>query len=1587
MSPSPDDATALNLDALLNDTPDSAADRLRASLMSAAERDAEAAAAVDREAVGFLRQPAAATLLETVGLDLLAELAERCARLLAAPEPTLAQRRQAWDLLDLLRRPAVLRRISAAGAVGPWADRLLSLVESSHLTFGELFAHRCSRYGGRVLFRLPGRRGESSLTWHQVAGRAELAARGLLALTDGGRHGPVAILSENRVEMALVDIACLSSGLVDVMVPAPSSEADVAYILRHCRAGTVVVSSAAQLAKVLACRDVLPSRPRLVTLDPEAAGTAGAIPFEAVLEAASSVPPAAVEARRHAVRIDDLATVMYTSGTTGVPKGITFSHRNIVFKRFARALALPEVGEDDVFVAYLPLFHTFGRFLELAGSIFWGATYCFAENPSIDALARHMREERPTAFISIPMRWMQLLDLIRQEADPETAPAAEIAATVARVTGGRLRWGLSAAGYLDPEVFRFFQRHGVELASGFGMTEATGGITMTPPGQYREDSLGVPLPGIDVRLARDGEMLIRGPYVTPGLLDPPEGEDPFDAEGWLHTGDLMEQDAEGHYRIIDRKKEIYKNVRGQTVAPQKIENLFRDFDSVGRIFLVGDHREHNTALIWPNLDDAEIDLASLSPEELRAHFRSLVVSANSFLAPYERIVDFAIIPRPFSAERGELTPKNTFRRKAVERNFADTIRGLYRGTSLIVAGVEVAVPSWLIQAMGVTAQDVAVVAGALQLSGSGRRLEVERQPDGSLRVGPVAYRAERRSLDLGVLLSVPALWLGNEALVDFADLDLGHRQRRRARTVGIERVGRAVPAHPDDELRRRAAEAIQRPQADLMDVHRAALLLDAASPDDAVVGARLLEHLVSGEDVALAESARVVLRRAVELAHPVVVRRCFEVAARSETEARYRETLDRFLDHPAGVLDAGTEAVLSERQLAPLQLDAYVAAAGERMRRAEVDPRADGPARRLVDFLVGYGSGHPSQYARLRTVLTRLAMEATEGPLRRHAVAARDRLEEAFRAWLGSPSAIAVDPETGNEYRWEDVFAFSDEVDREARQRLLAAFGTRPVLREGIFLFSGGATCRLSDLLPAGVWVKLLGSSHGKSVFRIAVKTRGREQYDLAVNLNRRLPPEEVREETDWLVLCSEDRGAGPLVETFGGYWREHDLWTEEFIPGDTLDRALRREARRGDPDRFRGLWAWAAWAAMAAYVDFWERTGRSTVVADPGAANVIVPMHDYHHGARLVSISDRRPFRTAGAMLDDLWSQLVAAVVAEHPVLEGAVGWETVFSAVLEVTGEAEGLRLLEAAAAARELSDDAAAALRRFREGVGRRGFLPSRLYFAVERFHRWLRVNPGATPEARAHSLAELERTYGIAADPVRGAENRARLYLETVFRGSAQPLVEGLEAVISRLRTGDLGPRDLSSSVADLRARLAPESDDDYFLARLSYPHLRPQDAAGFVPARIAGGTGSEMVVTLEDADGEPYQVRHALSPKEIARLHRLFVAAKLDVHFRPEHRFLVAVSERGHLLGGLFYEVQEEARTAHMDKVVVAERSAGRGVGGALIDELCNRLRSSGYRSLTTGFFRPEFFYRLGFTVERRYAGLVRTLVEPSEVGP
>lgn len=1518
--------------------------------------------------------------LRKVPPERVAAALERLTAAAAAEPGNLESRREVWDLLDVLRLPGFLRRIPR-DEIEAWASRILAGVDASHFTAGPLFRHRAERYGSKVLFQVPGGGGTRSLTWRRVAARVDRYATALYAL--GPEPAPVAILSENRLEMALADLACLTSGLVNVMVPANSTETDVAYILRHSRTRTVIVSNQRQLAKVLVNRDTLPDLQHIVSMDVPAARHEKVLHLEQIALAASGIGPEGLRERGERVRIDELATVMYTSGTTGTPKGIMFSHRNLVFKRFARALALPEIGEDDVFLCFLPLCHTFGRFLEMMGCIFWGSTYSFLENPSVEVMIRSMRRYRPTVFISVPKKWIQLHESIVQRADPHEASDAELAQATREATGGRLAWGLSAAGHLDPDIFRFFQAQGTELMSGFGMTEATGGITMTPPGQYEEESLGPALPGIELELADDGELLVRGPYVMTGYLDPPQGDPGFDERGWFRTGDLMEIGANGHLRLVDRKKEIYKNIKGQTIAPQRVENLFRDLESVGRAFLVGDHREYNTVLIYPNPNHGELDFDSLPAEEVREHFRSLVVSVNKFLAPFERIVDFAIIERDLDAERDELTAKGSPRRKNVARNFADVIRRMYRRANLRVGGVEVILPNWLIQSLGLTAQDIRIDEECIALPASRTRLTVRCIGPGETQIGSCVYRHPPRPINLGALLTSPRLWLGNEELVDLLPLETADRHRPGRTREGIEWRSRDAPFKPSYEDHEALLASLRRPDQDLLDLDRAARMLAAADEQQTLDAVRLLHKIVAETKGSLVGFARLVLARAALSDHASVRRRGFLALVESEREERFEEILHTFLDRDPALLDGPTRSALCKINLPEGRIEAFV-----RLGQEACADNGNERAVALLQFLASFGTAHPTSYRRLRAFLVRMGLFGATETVRQRARDEVAVLCAGFRQWLGTNSAVAVDPETGQEYGWHNVIVFDDGVDEDDRERLLDAMQGTAFLREAAFLFFQ-VLIRLSDIPPGGVWVRHLGTRHGKSVYRITIQTRLQGHFDLAANLNHSLTTEQVEEEIHWLILGGDSRAREPLVEDFGGFWSEQGLWSEEFITGETLDRALRRLSKRSDEQaRLQQLWVFLAWTALSAYVDFWHRSGKRWEIADPTMSNVVVPTDDYLTGVRIVSVAARRRHQGLLSMVRAFMDEFITPATEQYPVLEGIVGWPVLFSSVLEIVDEDEGLAMFrEALEQAADDDDEMLVALREYIRTVEVRGFLPRRMFFAAKRYRRWERLSSSATPRARARTLLELYETYGLRHLARTYPETRLRFFRETVFQNSQPALSKGLDELIHKVRTAELVGDELIDAIADLRSHMELSADEDYFLARASLPYLKPEDAADFVLSRLGGRPKSEIVVALEDQEGNSFRVRHALNPKEVERLHRLFVAAKLDVRFRPEHRHLVAINERIQIIGGIYYEIGEDNRSAHLEKIVVAERFRRKGVADGLMNDFFNRLRSAGVKTVTTGFFRPEYFYRFGFRIEKQYAGLVKSLEEEPETDP
>jgi len=1474
-----------------------------------------------------------------------------------------------------------------------WEKLIYDLILKSNFTVHELFSQRVNNYNNKSLFKVIHGSSETDYSYRQIQVLTENYSLSLVKyLSD--QPGNVAFLMENSLQMVCLDLACLTSGIVNIMIPANSVPQHISFILNQTEATLLLVSDEKQLLKIKSIKNEIPYVKHVILINGNSMED-WVIPHRDFVSAGVEVSLDEVNKIRNQVNMDSLASIMYTSGTTGEPKGIMFSQMNIVYKRFCRAMALPEIGDHDRYLAYLPLYHTFGRWLEMLGSIFWGATYSFMENPSVDTMIANMKLVKPSIFISIPKKWMQLFELIENQVDLEMEDDQVILKAVREVTGGKLKWGLSAAGFLAPETFQFFQKYGIELMSGFGMTEATGGITMTPPYQYRPNSLGKELPGIEIKIGNDGELLVKGPYVMMGYFGQNQQET-FEEGDWLPTGDVMQMDDDGFIEIIDRKKEIYKNIKGETIAPQKIENYFKDFDYIHQVFLVGDHRSFNTILIYPNYDIGNSTLAKMNSSQKHDYFASVVVTVNKFLAPFERIVDFRIIDRAFSTDHGELTPKSTYKRNVIEKNFSDIIEEMYTENfvSVTVSNIEVRIPNWFLREIGCLSGDITAFSNIISIPKLQLKLKIEKSKKGKniFQIGDYYYEVQSNYIDFQILLTNPLYWLGNQSYLDFVDegIFLWYRQDSIDKNIKFHStaVGKLIEPRIKEELNK----IISAEEQSLYGLHHAIILLHSNLAVDGLVAVQYFQILLEDETLLIYKLALKLLSQP-NLTELLSVRReLFKIAVNRNKGNKFQNLLELYLNYNHDLLDDQVIHAIVEMVRGSGIIEAVESVLQNQIERLETEKpknieQTSIPS--LFDLITNYGIHHPTSAKRIRRIIVKYQLKKDWLELSQLADQARNQLSHGFRNWLGANQTMAVDVETGEEYRWSDVIITEQDMDQEDKKRIVKAISETSILREAIFLFSEGTLIRLNDILPGGIWISHIGSYHDKSVYRVTVQSRFQGSFDIVLNLNKKLSKENVQEEVNWLILAGSRFYVQELVEDFGGYWEEFDLWSGKFIPGDNVEKFLKREARKTDETtrtRLYYLWPFFVWNTAASYTNFWRLTGYKLQLNDVSPRNFIVPTHDYQTRTRVVSFSERTQFKNLCDFFNNFYQNFIKTTEKEFPFLTRKSIWNYVFSGVINAEGEEKGFQILNQLLEELKNSDliengnSVSEKLNEFLKNVQENGYIPKQLFFAFKRYLRWHKLNRGADLGAQAQTLQDIYETYHLPELEKTYPETRTRFFLETVFIDSSNELKKALKGIVKIQHEKHITKEDTLSIISNIQTELELTEKESFFLTRLSYPHLKPTDSAELVKIKSDGAQIANLVVQFEDYDGNPYSIRKPVSPKEISRLHQLFIDANLLVHFHADHQFLVAISERGYIIGGLFYTVTGEG-TVNMEKIVVSDRYRRKGISECLMNEFFNRLKSEHIKYVTTGFFRPEYFYRFGFKIERKYSGLVKELAE------
>ncbi|MCB5178921.1 AMP-dependent synthetase/ligase [Streptomyces antimicrobicus] len=510
----------------------------------------------------------------------------------------------------------------------------------------------------------------------------------------------VAVLAETRPQWTYTYFAVLAAGAVLVPVYPSAGEEELAWVLSDSEAVVVVCDDPAQAARVAAVRDRLPKLRETVLMDDLTRQGAGA-PDE-LLARAAAVPATAD------------AAIIYTSGTTGPPKGCRLTHANFGAVQDA-LLPLVPAGPGDSTYLYLPLAHVLAQLIQFTAFLS-GAELCYFGG-RIEDVVTELAEARPTHLPSVPRLFEKVhatvLALAESQEGGRTrfdeavrigvlaaegrlpaelkaaheAAEAALFAPVRAALGGRLRWALTGAAPIDPAVLDFLRACGLVVHEGYGMTETAGVVSANHTGAARPGTVGRPIDGCEVRIAEDGEILVRGPMVFPGYHNNPEATaEVLDADGWLHTGDLGALDEDGYLRITGRKKEIVITSAGKNLSPTEVEFAIQRSRYVSRAVMIGDRRPHPVALItldaeeiaaWAAREGRTLGEAPYAHPAVRALVAQAVEAANATVSRPARIRAFHILPEDLSIAEGTLTPTLKVRRRAVAERYAREIEALY----------------------------------------------------------------------------------------------------------------------------------------------------------------------------------------------------------------------------------------------------------------------------------------------------------------------------------------------------------------------------------------------------------------------------------------------------------------------------------------------------------------------------------------------------------------------------------------------------------------------------------------------------------------------------------------------------------------------------------------------------------------------------------------------------------------------------------------------------------------------------------------------------------------------------------------------
>lgn len=1488
-------------------------------------------------------------------------------------EPNVS--RADWmTFLDITARSGFLASLGNDAGRRRWTEVVFRVLQHTNYSFLDMMNQRVAEHPDHILFRDMSSTTVVDWTYDQILRHLHEIA----ALFHKTAHGypRVALYTENCIEGACTDLACLAFGIFDTPL-SPHFKTDVLLpIFNMLKINIAVADSKERLLVLEKIREQSDTRFTIFSLLPLKIKKPD---IGYLVEEAKSLSKSDIDkilADRPGKLNSQVATTMFTSGSTGFPKGVSFSVYNIVSKRFARAAALPDVG-DEVFLCYLPLFHTFGRYLEMTGAIFWHGTYIFAGNTSAETLLSLFPRVNPSGFISIPLRWQELYERCQERIQNVESPELREQA-VRDVVGHRLHWGLSAAGYLDPAVFRFFNDYGIHLNSGFGMTEATGGITMTPPGGYRDFSVGIPLPGVNTRLKADHELELSGHYIGRYLEDaPPDAIIPYPVspgeDWWLSTGDVFRKSADGYFEIIDRVKDIYKNNRGQTVAPQVIEKKFLNVPGIKSVFLVGDNRPYNVLLIVPDKDSQLYQ--SLQGKNLEEYYHQIVMAANADVAPYERVINFSLIDRDFSSEKGELTPKNSYNRKTIEANFRELIDSLYQTNTnrIDLHDLTILIPKWFYRDLGILETDIRFERNRLINRQAKSSLTIKRVTPELVQIGLFCYKIRGKQIDLGLVTRQPRIWIGNPELTGFCPVKEGW-------DVAMGPFSPAIAVTSFREIDLSVFTKLKSLRdAQLIECNSLISKLYFTDPETGIQAAEEVGRIMSGVDPRLA----MVLRTRLEAVayHPDEEIRClaYRLILLKAPQPEDIRSMPTFIESGLKFLNEKSIREIAGSNFGKHRLDALK----QRLYwyrthlNWPVTPKHRRAFSDVLDMLYKFALIHLDYYVPVRAELSRWILHKQDPKLSKLAERYFYQLAEIFEKSIEKSSVSYPASE------WRKKLIFEHGISEGEKSRILNIFQSTTFLKESIILTFNEPDFDLREVPDQGIWILRLLSFKEFRHYRLSINTITGKHYDLHVVFSEKVKFRPRPETFYWLASLAGFPFGPAVAPLLGSSRPSHGILSTQYIGGLTAWDKIRElsEIHRSSGMVRKNAWKKIFIRSFAVIFKAWHHSGFQIVPGAISTSNISVPEMDFRESAVVLSLAGWSEYKGTLSLVAPMVQDFYFKTASIYPWCLKQLDINWIFDAVVEALDLEEARKFLE------QLDRDCSGMsfpcldnidlhehISGYLKNLDNHYYLPVALYSAIDQYQDWFRMNPLTSASAKEQTITELLELYRLRS---RGEFMRYTFYRHTYFSNAATEVQLAFDKLLTQMEQHQEGMAIQLIELSDLQSLLI-DPDDKNIFGRMVFPRLQEQQDIDFL--KTGENQKGHLVVrfTFHDRAGRRYTLREPILAKETGQLYQLFFRENYPKEISDTDHQFVLTDEHEKLVGGITYRYLEDSNVM-LDGIVVMSSLQGQGIASGMIENFFASMAARGVETIKAHFLFGNYYLKHFFEVDKKWGALIKRL--------